>query len=410
MKKNLIRFAVFLLCALLALNLFLPDEAKPFSLFLPRASPLLSFAGALGARRFAGALCLFGAPLLVLAFFKQRWFCWHVCPMGFAAEMAGRLNKRGAGRIRRVPSLNRPLAVLVVGSAAAGYPLFLWLDPLCIFNGFFAALRKPFLWTSCATALGFVFILVASVLAPNVWCHRLCPLGGLQELVGAPWKRFALRKKGQAPAQGSFPPSTLDARASRRLFLGILGSGAAGAGARFALRGGKPAVLRPPGAVKLSFNALCARCGNCMRACPYGLLVPDLGKSGVDGFCTPVVAYRHLDPKQEQYCFEDCKACTEVCPTGALVPLTVEQKHETPLGVAVVDQGKCVAWAKKQYCVVCQEYCPYQAVMEVARNGVMCPVIDFAKCRGCGACESACPANPIAITVNPLPDAWKGGE
>lgn len=404
MKKNLIRLAVFLLCAVLALSLFLPDGAKPFSLLLPRISPLLSFAGALGARRFAGCLCLFGVPLLLLAFFKQRWFCWHLCPMGFAAEMAGKLNKRGMGRIRRVPTLNKALALLVAGSAVAGYPLLLWLDPLCIFNGFFAAFRKPFLWTSCATAAGFVLILIVSVAVPNIWCHRLCPLGGLQELLGMPWKRFKSRKNAQKTASGNTPPSPLDTRASRRLFLGILGSGVAGAGARAALGGGgESSVLRPPGAVKRSFNALCARCGNCMRACPYGLLVPDLGKSGIDGLCTPVVAFRHLDPYQEQYCFQDCKACTEVCPTGALVPLTVEQKHKKPVGIAVVDRGKCVAWAEKQYCVVCQEYCPYQAVVEVERNGVMCPEIDAAKCRGCGACESACPADPIAIIVTPCP-------
>jgi len=42
----------------------------------------------------------------------------------------------------------------------------------------------------------------------------------------------------------------------------------------------------------------------------------------------------------------------------------------------------------------------------VEQNGVQCPVIDEQKCRGCGACESQCPALPIAIVVqgrNPQP-------
>ncbi|MBO7654916.1 MAG: 4Fe-4S ferredoxin, partial [Kiritimatiellae bacterium] len=91
-----------------------------------------------------------------------------------------------------------------------------------------------------------------------------------------------------------------------------------------------------------------------------------------------------------------------VCPTGALHPLTVEEKHARPIGLAVVDRKKCLAWAQNEYCVVCDEYCPYKAIIVEKHGDVMCPIVDLAKCRGCAACESACPGEPIAITVQPL--------
>ena len=52
--------------------------------------------------------------------------------------------------------------------------------------------------------------------------------------------------------------------------------------------------------------------------------------------------------------------------------------------------------------MVCDEYCPYKAIIVEKHGEVMCPIVDPAKCRGCAACESACPGEPIAITVQPL--------
>ena len=74
----------------------------------------------------------------------------------------------------------------------------------------------------------------------------------------------------------------------------------------------------------------------------------------------------------------------------------------TAIGVAVVDPHRCIAWKNNEYCAVCDEYCPYKAVKLVKHGDVMCPVVETAKCRGCGACESACPAEPIAIVVKPV--------
>ena len=191
--------------------------------------------------------------------------------------------------------------------------------------------------------------------------------------------------------------------ASRRTILTLIPIVAARLGLKRAFGAGDRKVIRPPGADPANFNALCARCGNCMRACPYKLIHPDLGESGLDGLFTPALHLRsrNRDPEAEEYCFQDCVACTQVCPTGALRPLTVEEKHARPIGLAVVDHTKCIAWAKHEYCAVCDEYCPYQAIKLVDQNGVNCPIVDTDKCRGCGACEGACAASPIAIIVQP---------
>ncbi|MDR2849473.1 MAG: 4Fe-4S binding protein [Verrucomicrobiota bacterium] len=391
-RRNLLRLILLAVFAVAALGV-LPGPWSRWRVALPGLSPLLSLGGALAARS-AGALTLLGLPLLLLPLFKGRFFCWKLCPMGFVAETASRLNPRGTGLIRKVPFIGKALAPVMLGSAAAGWPLFIWTDPLCVFNGFFAAWHKPVSILSAATALGFVLIVLASVIAPNIWCHRLCPLGGLEEWLTQLGNRF------RAPRPAAPPAAAAPASVGRRVFLGFAIGGLAG----LAYGGVKRivtrvvAVIRPPGAAA-AFNALCARCGNCMRACPKGLIVPDLGASGIDGLFTPRVAFRSQNADQEKYCEADCHACTEVCPTRALVPLTNEEKQQTAIGLARLDKKLCIAWEKREYCVVCEEYCPYHAVSTEDKDGVKCPTVDAEKCRGCGACESNCPALPIAIVV-----------
>jgi len=401
-RRNLLRLVLFVLFALLALG-YVPQTWRPWSVLLPGLSPLLNLGGALAARA-AGMLTLLGLPLVLLPLFKGRFFCWRLCPMGFAAETISRLNTRNAGLVRKIPFLGKGLALVILASAAIGYPVLIWTDPLCLFNGFFSAWRGPLTWVSASTATGFLLILLASLIAPNIWCHRLCPLGGLEEWLTQLGNRFRPARVAAVTPVGRAGTISL----GRRVFLGFALGGAAGiaygklktAAVRTA------AFIRPPGAADKNFNALCARCGNCMKACPYGLIVPDLGTSGLDGLFTPVLKFRSRNEAQEQFCFQDCTACTQVCPSGAIRFMKKEEKQQTAIGLARVDKKKCIAWEKREYCVVCQEYCPYQAVIEVEQNGVQCPVIDEQKCRGCGACESQCPALPIAIVVegrNPQP-------
>jgi len=54
--------------------------------------------------------------------------------------------------------------------------------------------------------------------------------------------------------------------------------------------------------------------------------------------------------------------------------------------------------------MVCDEYCPYHAVKIIEHNGVNCPEVDPDICRGCGLCQTVCPAVPEkAIIVQAKP-------
>jgi ferredoxin-type protein NapF len=157
----------------------------------------------------------------------------------------------------------------------------------------------------------------------------------------------------------------------------------------------KDAPLRPPGAIEEDeFTGLCLRCGNCMRACPSGIIHPDTGQAGILGLLSPVVRY------EQEYCVENCNACTKVCPSGALQALNLEQKHRYVIGQAMVDRSLCL-WSFSD-CNTCIRACPFEAVQiqwdEEAYESY--PVVDPLKCNGCGACEVVCPAGDIkAIKV-----------
>ena len=96
--------------------------------------------------------------------------------------------------------------------------------------------------------------------------------------------------------------------------------------------------------------------------------MPDLGTSGIDGLFTPILKFRSQNETQEQFCFQDCTACTQVCPTGAIGFTKKEEKQQIAIGLARVDKKTCIAWEKREYCVVCQEFCPYQAIIEAAAS------------------------------------------
>lgn len=388
MKRRWIRGTCFLAAALLALQMLPWRESV---LVFASLSPLLSLLGALASRT-ATVWTLLGLPVLAIVAFRSRWFCRYVCPVGFAAEGIGRLNPKGRGKFAKWPSLGQGLFWILLGSAACGYPLFIWLDPLSIFNGFFAAWRVPLTGASFAFAAGFPLVLLLSFVFPQAWCHRICPLGGAQDALSS------LRRKWTARRHPATEEKTFRLALSRREFLGA----AAGGAAALALRrtaAGQPPLLRPPGArPEDQFAGLCARCGACIRACPYQILRPDLGAGGLAGLLAPTIDY------SKAHCFEYCNECTQVCPTGAIERLALEAKRNRAIGLAEIRREKCIAWEYGQYCMVCHEFCPYLAIDSVQRNGVECPVVKPDMCRGCGACQVNCPALPDkAIVVTAIP-------
>ena len=111
-------------------------------------------------------------------------------------------------------------------------------------------------------------------------------------------------------------------------------------------------MIRPPGAAPAEFSALCVRCGACVRVCPTQGLQPSLFEGGVQNVLTP-----RLVPRLG-YCGFGCNACGQVCPTGAIPELTLEEKQSVIMGLASIDQDRCLPWAYNIPCIVCEEVCP----------------------------------------------------
>jgi len=159
--------------------------------------------------------------------------------------------------------------------------------------------------------------------------------------------------------------------------------------------------VSPPGSVSLDhFNNRCTACHLCVTSCPTTVLRPALLEYGIKGIMQP-----HMDFSKE-YCNFECTICGEVCPTGAILPLTVEEKKLTQMGIVQLILEKCVVITDNTACGSCSEHCPTQAVTMVPyENGLTIPEIHTHICIGCGACEYACPVLPhtaIYVDGNPV--------
>lgn len=159
--------------------------------------------------------------------------------------------------------------------------------------------------------------------------------------------------------------------------------------------------VAPPGCVSIErFNNICTGCSLCVAACPTNVLQPALTEYGFRGFMQP-----HMD-YITSFCNFDCTRCGEVCPTSAILPLTLEDKHVTQLGKVVFVKENCVVYTDETDCGACSEHCPTKAVdMVPYKNGLLIPEVNPDICIGCGACEYPCPvAVPFrAIYVNGNP-------
>jgi len=97
---------------------------------------------------------------------------------------------------------------------------------------------------------------------------------------------------------------------------------------------------------------------------------------------------------KKSYCNFACIQCTEICPTGAILPVKVEEKKLIQLGVAKFIKENCIVETQGTECGACSEHCPTKAVHMIPYKKLLLPEVREEYCIGCGACEKACPTTP----------------
>lgn len=185
---------------------------------------------------------------------------------------------------------------------------------------------------------------------------------------------------------------------SRRDFLGKLGVASLATTGILALpvlravprqEGDVGVYLRPPGALpENEFLAACIRCGACAQACfPDCIRIFDRGERQDTPYILP-----------RQKACELCMKCVEICPSGALQNIPVE---EVSMGKAVLDKDLCLSHRGRGVCEVCYQCCPRKGKAITQELIRLKPIFHEQHCTGCGMCEEGCPVRKKAVEVIP---------
>ena len=218
--------------------------------------------------------------------------------------------------------------------------------------------------------------------------------------------KYTIRKSSSKPA----PADT-----SRRNFIvsaGLLAASAAKA-QEMKLDGGyatiidkekpfKNRALTPPGSLSArNMAAHCTGCQLCVAVCPTQVLRPS---ADLTTFMQPEMSY------EKGHCRPECNKCSQVCPTGAINPITVEEKSSIQVGHAEWNRKNCIVLTDDVDCGNCERHCPTGAITMILSDyrdlkSRKIPSINKHLCIGCGACENLCPSRPFsAIYVKGYPN------
>jgi len=267
-------------------------------ILLRMLDPYSVFANALSGACFGVGFLVF---LAVLVFFKKRFFCTNICPVG---TVLGFISRFAPFQIR-INTDKCKVCSLCAKSCPCG-------------------------------AIDFKNHTVNNKICVRCFkCLPKCEHGALYYgLQKTPKAKFSLKRREFLKAG---------------LVLAVFGT---------ALKGGivlsqklfqkLKQVILPAGADNpQDFANRCLNCNLCVQNCPMKIIKP----ATID---TPFV---HLE-YGNSYCRFDCHRCSSVCPSGAIKRLTLIQKQHTKIANAVINEDMCIK------CGVCSFECPKKIIIK----------------------------------------------
>lgn len=403
-----------------------------------------------------GAAALLSILLLTLGF--GRLYCSVLCPLGILQDLMGVFG-RPYHFLRGTRVVKYSVFFLIAGLAAGGLllPLSLLLPSsnfvMIVNNVFREAVVKADTWLHLslgqismkpaggAMLLSWGLLLLLLVLVRwrgRIYCNSLCPVGTfLGFLSHFAWFRITMDEKcascgacervckascidsknrtvntedcvmcmncigqcsfGSMKLQRKTPGKKEEFVPARREFLLAGGTILGGAllGKTAVLAGKEPSTaVMPPGAESYErFGGRCVGCGLCIGSCRGKVLAHSMTRYGVKGFMQPYLDFN------KGACQFDCRRCMEVCPTGALRIMPMEEKKSWRIGLVTYVKERCVAYREDIDCGACAEHCPVAALEMVPYKNTMIPKVNEALCIGCGACQNICPVRPLQAVV-----------
>ena len=447
---------VFILCA----ALFLDGSGTVSSWFGWLAK--LQFLPALLALNLAVVIVL-----IVLTLIFGRAYCSVICPLGIMQDGISHISSMRKGKKARfrwspeVKWLRYSVLVLFIIALVAGLTsVSALLAPYSAFGRIATSLVRPALPTAIIAGVTLLVVGVLAWIGGRTYCNTLCPVGTvlsffsrfslLRPVIDADKCRDchacehkckascinidnhkidysrcvdcfncldscrfgALKYRMAWNRKACGASGTAQGNAGRRAFI----SSSVIAATAIALKaqekkvdGGYAAVtakkapertnpIVPFGAVSLRhFHQHCTGCQLCVSQCPNDVLSPS---TSLERLMQPEMSY------ENGWCRPECTKCSEVCPAGAILEITPEEKTAIHVGTASVDLDLCVVNRDNVNCGNCARHCPAGAIKMVRKNpddenSLRIPTVLEDRCIGCGACEFLCPSRPYsAIHVN----------
>ncbi|MFA6135439.1 MAG: 4Fe-4S binding protein [Phycisphaerae bacterium] len=382
-----------------------------------------------------------------------RFFCGWVCPFGTIHQFFGWLGRKGkslprqveANRYRRSQSIKYYiLAGLLAAAAMTPSSLLMGLlDPLPLITRSVNLAVLPladagaqklsttprfYEWSWLIGGM-LLAAVAANFIVPRFYCRFVCPLGAMLGVLGR-WSVFRIGKRGSHCTNCKLCEKDCEGACS------------------------------PASQIRISE---CVLCGNCLHACPHGLLAYQARKSCAGEVAGPDVTRRglllsiasglaippllrlsgstegnwnalvirppgSLDEKRFLDRCIRCGQCMRVCPTNVIQPGGLANGIEglwTPVLNNRVGTSGC-----QLNCAACGSVCPTAAIRpfsldeklgrgEFASAGPLrmgAAFVDRGRCLPwamnipCIVCQENCPVSPKAITVREEFSPVAGGE